>query len=744
MKIAILLGTRPEIIKMSPVIRECLERNIPYTLIHSKQHYSDDMDAVFFKELNIPAPHYSLEIGSSSHSNMIGNILIKLEPILMSETPDVLLVQGDTNTVLAGALAGSKLQIKVGHIEAGLRSYDRTMPEEGNRVVTDHLSDYLFAVTDKQVQILTNENISKGKIFEVGNTVVDALKSNIEIAEKSSILKELGLDIKKYLLFTSHRASNVDRKETLVEILDILKATNEKVCWPIHRRTQKYLNEFDLQLPSNVVTTTPLGYFDFLALEKNARMIITDSGGVQEEACILGVPCITIRENTERPETVDVGANVLVGRSIEKFKKALDHNFTTWRNPFGDGSTSKKIIDILSAEFGLPVIAIKNRNLKITVVGMGYMGLPFASLLANAGYTVKGFDVNEEKVNKINSRVIPFQEHGLGELLLSAIDSGNFIASNKIENSDVYIIAVPTPHRDKKCDLSYVLSAAESIAKVAKNGELVILESTVKPGTCKFQIEPLFKKLNLNLDLVHCPERAIPGNTLYELIHNDRIIGGESEEAIYKTTLIYESFVRGKMHRTDITTAESVKLMENTFRDVNIALANELSLISEEIGINAFEAIGLANKHPRVNILSPGPGVGGHCIAIDPWFLVEDVKEAKLINIAREINDNRPSYYGDKIVQKIANLPKRVGILGVAYKKNVDDTRESPALVLAEYLHEKNIEVRAHDPFVNKWDFQLSSFEELKKWASLLIIVTDHDAFTNLDLRDCFVINTRA
>lgn len=738
-----MLGTRPEIIKMSPVIRECQERNIPFTLIHSKQHYSDDMDAIFFKELNIASPHHSLEVGSTTHSNMIGNILIKLEPILMHEKPDVLLVQGDTNTVLAGALAGSKLQIKVGHIEAGLRSYDRTMPEEGNRVVTDHLSDYLFAVTDKQVQILSHENIAKGKIHEVGNTIVDAIIKNIEIADRSTILKDLRLASKEYLLFTSHRASNVDRKDSLVEILNLLRATSEKICWPIHRRTQKYLNEFDLQLPSNVVTTTPLGYFDFLALEKNAKMIITDSGGVQEEACILGIPCITIRENTERPETVEVGANILVGRSLDKFKEALNHKFTSWKNPFGNGTTSKKIIDILSQEFGLLAGVTHNTDTAITVVGMGYMGLPFASLLANAGYKVKGFDINAEKIKMINSKEIPFQEHGLKDILVSAIDSGNFKASHKIESSDVYIIAVPTPHKGRLCDLSYVLSAAEAIASVAKNGQLVILESTVKPGTCKNHLEPLFKKLNLSLEIVHCPERAIPGNTLYELIHNDRIIGGESEASISKAVEIYQSFVKGKIHRTTLTTAESVKLMENTFRDVNIALANELAIISEQIGINAVEAINLANKHPRVNILSPGPGVGGHCIAIDPWFLIEDVDGAKLIKAAREINDERPIYFGKKILQKIENLPKKVGILGVAYKKNVDDTRESPALTIAEFLAESGVEVRAHDPFVSHWDFELNSFEELKKWASLLVIVTDHDVFLSANLKDCLVINTR-
>lgn len=224
MKIAIVVGTRPEVIKMSPLIRKCQEWGVSFSLIHSNQHYSENMDRIFFEELRLPAPDYNLQVGSGGHSNQIGNILIKIEPVLHEVKPDIVLVQGDTNTVVAAALAAHKSGIKVAHIEAGLRSFDRTMPEESNRVMTDHLSDYLFAVTNVQSEILQSEGINRSKIKVVGNTIVDAVLCNKEIAiKRSDILKKLGLHSKKYCLFTAHRASNVDSKQSLEEVISLLK-----------------------------------------------------------------------------------------------------------------------------------------------------------------------------------------------------------------------------------------------------------------------------------------------------------------------------------------------------------------------------------------------------------------------------------------------------------------------------------------------------------------------------------------
>jgi UDP-N-acetylglucosamine 2-epimerase (non-hydrolysing) len=654
MKICLILGTRPEIIKLSPVIKELRLKCIEFFIIHSNQHYSENMDSIFFKDLDLPAPKYNLNIGSGGHSLQTGSILIKIEPILEKELPDWVIVQGDTNTVLAGALAAHKMGIKVAHLEAGLRSYDKSMPEESNRILTDHLSDLLFAVTETQAKILLSENIEKSKIQIIGNTIVDAVRENIILAnEQSKILKKLQLKEKSYCLFTCHRSGNVDKEEDLQEIVELLRNIPDQVCWPIHVRTKKKLNEFSIILPENIIVTEPLGFLDFLQLENNAKYIITDSGGVQEEACILGVPCITIRDNTERPETVHVGANVLISRNKELLLASLSNLPQNWENPFGNGDSAKKVIQhILSNHLS----TIKKE--KICIVGLGYMGLPTGLLFANNGHEVVGFDINSKKVDMLNSGICPFNETGINNLLTQAIKSGRFSASNELPTADVYIIAVPTPHINSKCDLSFVLKAAQSVAKVSKDNDLVIIESTIKPRTCIDSIMPIFEMANKKINLAHCPERAIPGETLKELIYNDRVIGGTTEEAKIRAKNLYSSFVKGNIFLTDLITAEAIKLMENTYRDVNIALANEFSIIADELNFNIWEAIKLANNHPRVNILEPGPGVGGHCIAIDPWFLIEEVKNSRLIRSAREVNDIMPKRIIERFFKKNTFCPK--------------------------------------------------------------------------------------
>jgi len=357
MKIAIILGTRPEIIKMAPIIRLLEQRKIGYFIIHSNQHYSSYMDAVFFKELHLPIPKYNLGIGSANHGNQTGRMLVQIEEILLKEQPTVVLAEGDTNTVLSGILAASKQNIPTGHVEAGLRSYDRRMPEEKNRVICDVLSDFLFAPTLVQQRILLNEGITEKRIFVVGNTIVDAVHQHLEMAKKSSkILQRLSLRPKQYVVVTAHRALNVDNIESLEQLIRLLssieKITGLPVVYPIHPRTRANIERFQLLL-ENVTLIEPLGYMDFLSLEQHAGLIVTDSGGIQEEACILQVPCITMRENTERPETITVGANRLVGLSVERFKDAVKYHQThhpSWENPFGDGHTSEKIIEVLASK----------------------------------------------------------------------------------------------------------------------------------------------------------------------------------------------------------------------------------------------------------------------------------------------------------------------------------------------------------------------------------------------------------
>jgi len=354
-KIAIILGTRPEIIKLASVIRELGRKQADFFILHTGQHYSYNLDKVFFERLELPQPRYNLKAGSGSHAEETGKMLVGIEKLLLKESPDIILVEGDTNSVLAGALAAAKLVIKVGHVEAGLRSYDRSMPEEINRLLTDHLSDYLYAPTPKAKEILLGEGIPEQRIFVTGNTVVDAIYQNLKIAgEKGNALDALNLKAKEYFLVTLHRQENVDNRARFAAILEGLDRVATEfetpVVYPIHPRSRKMMAKFGLQ-SQRLTLAEPVDYLNFLQLESNARLIFTDSGGVQEEACILKVPCITLRDNTERPETVDVGANILAGaspdRMLECLKLMLDRE-NNWQNPFGDGTAGKKIVELIT------------------------------------------------------------------------------------------------------------------------------------------------------------------------------------------------------------------------------------------------------------------------------------------------------------------------------------------------------------------------------------------------------------
>ncbi|WNZ29639.1 MAG: UDP-N-acetylglucosamine 2-epimerase (non-hydrolyzing) [Candidatus Bathyarchaeota archaeon] len=355
MLISIIIGTRPEIIKMAPVIRECEQSGLNYFVLHTGQHYSYNMDKVFFEQLGLSEAKYNLDVGSGSHGKQTGQMLIRIEQVLQKEKPDLVLVEGDTNTVLAGALAAVKLGIKVGHVEAGLRSYNRKMPEEINRILVDHSSDYLFAPTEKSREILLGEGISKEKVFVTGNTVVDAVFQNLELSKiKTTILNDLGLTSRNYFVVTLHRQENVDNIEKFCSIVEGLQAVRKKfkvkIIFPVHPRSKKSLKKFGLSLNGfNLVE--PLDYLSFLQLENNAQLVITDSGGVQEESCVLGVPCVTLRDDTERPETVEVGSNLLAGTTPDKILKCSEIMLSKpvdWRNPYGDGNAAKALISKLS------------------------------------------------------------------------------------------------------------------------------------------------------------------------------------------------------------------------------------------------------------------------------------------------------------------------------------------------------------------------------------------------------------
>jgi UDP-N-acetylglucosamine 2-epimerase (non-hydrolysing) len=350
--IAVILGTRPEIIKLAPVVRACEENDVPCTLIHTGQHYSDSLDSVFFDQLGLPDPDYNLEVGSADHGQQTGEMLIGIEEVLQEESPETVLVQGDTNSVLAGAIAASKLDVELGHVEAGLRSNDREMPEEINRVLADHAADTLFAPTEQSKANLLAEGIPESRIEVTGNTVVDALYRNRELAaETSTVLDELGVDDRAFFLLTLHRQENVDDPELFEALLFGASRAADKhgvdVIYPIHPRAEKRLEEFGLEVPEPIRVVEPREYLDFIRLEDAATLVMTDSGGVQEEACILGTPCVTLRDSTERPETVSAGANVLAEHDPASIIASVDEMIERdgdWRNPFGDGDAGERIL----------------------------------------------------------------------------------------------------------------------------------------------------------------------------------------------------------------------------------------------------------------------------------------------------------------------------------------------------------------------------------------------------------------
>ncbi|MFF1991523.1 UDP-N-acetyl-D-mannosamine dehydrogenase [Bacillus mycoides] len=406
---------------------------------------------------------------------------------------------------------------------------------------------------------------------------------------------------------------------------------------------------------------------------------------------------------------------------------------------------------------------------KICVMGLGYIGLPTASLLATKGFQVHGVDVNESAVEMINSGKVHIYEPDLDILVKAAVQSGKLKASLQPEEADIFILAVPTPFKDgHKPDLTYVEAAAKTIAPVIKNGDIVILESTSPIGTTEKVAEWILEERpdlttseEMHSDkgrvyVAHCPERVLPGQILKELVENDRIIGGLDKESTKRTVEFYKRFVKGHILDTNARTAEMAKLTENSFRDVNIAFANELSLICDKLNINVWELIRLANRHPRVNILQPGPGVGGHCIAVDPWFIVDAApEEAKLIHTARNVNDYKPMYVVEKVKEK-ANRFKNpvIACLGLAFKANIDDLRESPALEIVKKLAGLNVgEVIAVEPHVNELPDSLKdekitllSVEDAMAKSDIILVLVDHEIFGSIDfdqLKEKVVIDTK-
>lgn len=370
---------------------------------------------------------------------------------------------------------------------------------------------------------------------------------------------------------------------------------------------------------------------------------------------------------------------------------------------------------------------------RVTVLGLGYVGLPAAIMLARAGHEVVGVDINDDVLNSIKNGEILIEDNELKELFNTRQVRDNLSVSKIPRGADVFLIAVPTPIDKKKkmCDMQFLESALNSIIGLLEKGNLIINESTTPPLTCKNFIAPIIEsrtgmKVGDDILLSHCPERVLPGNIFYELINNDRIIGGVNEKSAQAAADLYRTFVKGKLYITDDITAELCKLMENAYRDVNIALANEFSLVADSLGIDIKEAIELANKHPRVNILKPGIGVGGHCIPLDPWFIKEvDSENSTLIAAARRVNDMMPEKIAARVRRMIRNIKDPLIIaLGATYKPDVADMRESPAIEVVKLLTEDGYRIKHYDPLVNGMGYD--SIAGIAEGADCILILVPH------------------
>lgn len=792
--IFLVIGTRPEAIKMAPIYHALREEQEPVYVCATMQH--DQLSRDVFDLFSLK-PDVELNIMRSGQDlfYLTHAVLLKVKEILIKIQPSLVLVQGDTTSAMAAALAAFYLHIPIMHIEAGLRTYDMQLPfpEEMNRQFISLIAAYHCAPTKLAVeQLHVIPHINKESIFFTGNTVVDALRMMQEKiacnqvslhADFKNKIQECLMQNKKILVLTMHRRELTEEHffTVLVTIKQLILSNHDFVCFYVYHPNPIILHMIeraDLYSIPTMHLYEPLDYPHMVYLLSQAHIVLTDSGGLQEEAISLGKQVIVLREKTERMEGVYAGRAHLVGTSSSAIKAAVNHCLQSLDNRcdkndvYGDGYAAKAIVSLIKNNIqkkdtdtivqtvpfaDAKYITDAKGNLfmkKVMILGLGYIGLPTAVIAADHGLDVIGFDVDTHKIQRIHSGDPIIQEPSLYEKLHYVMNSGNLKVTSVMQGADYFIIAVPTPiTEDKKADISYVISAAQLIASVIVCGNTVILESTVPVGTTE-QIAHIIEQqsqLRSGIDffVAHCPERVLPGNIIQELIENDRIIGGINEASLEQAKLFYKTFVTGCLYLTDLRTAEMVKLIENSYRDVQLAFAHQVASMAYATGLDPYDLITLANKHPRVNILKPTVGVGGHCIAVDPWFLVESFPEqTHFIKTARQINDAKPYEILKLINQAVDtwrathdNRTCTVFLMGATYKPDVDDMRESPALhIIKQCIKDQKMKVLVCEPMVKTVMLKnylsgvtlLSAMEGIAA-ADIIVFLVCHQRFRALD-----------
>lgn len=778
--VVLIIGTRPEGIKLLPLYFALQRAEIP-TFICSTAQHSELLSEVF--EIFNVMPDISLNIMRPGQDlfYVTQSVLQKTKELFMQLQPSLVVVQGDTTSGMAAALSAFYLKVPVAHVEAGLRTDDlyAPFPEEMNRRVLRALATYHFAPTSWAAAQLLTEGVAKNTVFCVGNTVVDALRligSRIDddaacVSRRVRLLVERAEAAgRKLMLFTMHRRESFDGgvQRVLCTLKEWLQEHPEIVCmYPYHPNPAiiNALQDTGFTQLDNVLLVDPLTYIDLVYVLRRVALVATDSGGIQEEAVSLGKSAIVLREKTERIEAVWAGAAHIVGTDAAQIRNALNtalestYNHLFYAQLFGDGYAAEKMVHILKStvNFMPGRVSVRNESIKkrnqamrtVCVLGLGYIGLPTSIILAEAGYAVIGVDVDAAKVAAINSGDAVIKEPELFEKLQIVLSQHCFSATTIVPTADYFIVAVPTPFKEQKqADLTYVYAAIESIIPVLKKGDVIVIESTIPVGTTEAVATFITQKTGLiagaDYAIAHCPERVLPGNIFHELTHNARIIGGLDHTSMEKAKALYASFVTGELYLTDAKTAELIKLIENSSRDVQIAFAHQVASMAHAIGLNPYEVIELANKHPRVQILSPSSGVGGHCIAVDPWFLVESFPHCSaLIKCAREVNDLRPQQIIEQIkdaveVWRAVNQRQPVlALCGMTYKPDVDDLRESPALLIAEAL-------AAYQPIICEphilGEIQATLFErpvakitEVVEQADIIVFLVAHKRFKIID-----------